>query len=102
MDFKSDDTRIWLEDAEGREVAFLEFAEEAPGVVNILHTVVDDSLAGRGIAGELNKAGAERLRAEGKKAVLSCSYSVRWFAKHPEYSDVVYGAEESTEKKDEP
>ena len=30
MDFKSDDTRIWLEDAEGREVAFLEFAEEAP------------------------------------------------------------------------
>ena len=30
MDFKSDDTRIWLEDADGREVAFLEFAEEAP------------------------------------------------------------------------
>ena len=28
MDSKSDDTRIWLEDAEGREVAFLEFAEE--------------------------------------------------------------------------
>lgn len=29
MDFRSDDTRIWLEDADGREVAFLEFAGDA-------------------------------------------------------------------------
>lgn len=90
MEFKSNDNRIWLEDADGNEVAFLEYAEERPDVVNILHTVVDDSLAGRGIAGELNKAGAEKLRSEGKKAVLSCSYSVHWFEKHPEYQDVLY------------
>ena len=26
---------------------------------------------------------------DGRKAVLSCSYAVKWFSKHPEYADVL-------------
>lgn len=88
-DFKINDDRIWLEDEGGRQIALIEFPEVKPGVVDIMHTEVDPSLGGRGIAGELTKATAEKLRCDGRKAVLSCSYAVKWFSKHPEYADVL-------------
>lgn len=37
------------------------------------------------------KAAAEQLRSQNRKAVLTCSYAVNWFGKHPEYEDVVKG-----------
>ncbi len=89
MDFKSEKEKTWLEDESGRQVAVLEHPEVRPGVVVLLHTIVDPSLSGQGIAGKLTKAVADRLRAEGIKAELSCSYSVQWFEKHPEYKDIL-------------
>ena len=51
------------------------------------------TVSDRSFRGERADAGgpavAERLRAEGVKAELSCSYSVRWFARHPEFSDIL-------------
>ena len=32
---------------------------------------------------------AAQLRRDHKKAILTCSYAVQWFEKHPEYDDVV-------------
>ena len=32
---------------------------------------------------------ARQIRAEGKKARLTCSYAAAWFPKHPEYADLV-------------
>ena len=87
--FKIEDDRIWLEDDVGKRIALIEFPEFKPGVVNIVHTEVDPSLGGRGIAGELTKAAVEKLRVDGRKAVLSCSYAVKLFSKHPEYADVL-------------
>ncbi len=89
MDFKSDKNMTWLEDESGRRVAYLEYPEVRPGVVNLMHTVVDPSLSGQGIAGKLTKTVADRLREEGIKAELSCSYAVQWFEKHPEYGDIL-------------
>lgn len=57
--------------------------------VDINHTFVDDSLRGQGVAGKLMEAVAEHLRSQGKKAVLTCSYAISWFEKHPEYQDVL-------------
>lgn len=37
------------------------------------------------------EAAAKQLRETDKKAVLTCSYAVKWFEKHPEYSSVVKG-----------
>lgn len=97
-DFKTDNDRIWLEDNAGKMIALIEFPEVKPGVVNIVHTEVDPSLGGRGIAGELTKAAAEKLRGENRKAVLSCSYAIRWFSKHPEYADVLEDPEKEAKK----
>jgi predicted GNAT family acetyltransferase len=89
MEFKSDEKKMWLEDENGKVVALLDYPEVAPGVVNFAHTEVDPSLGGQGIAAKITEAAAERLRREGLKAELSCSYSIRWFSKHPEYADVL-------------
>ena len=49
----------------------------------------DPSLRGQNLADKLMNAVAEQLCAEDKKAVLTCSYAVKWFDKHPEYKGVI-------------
>lgn len=98
MDFKSNNDRIWLEDENGKVVALLDYPEVSPGVVNFAHTEVDPSLGGQGIAAKITEAAAQKMRLEGRKAVLACSYSIRWFSKHPEYADVLLNPEEEAAK----
>ena len=76
---------------EGRLTAEVTFPDVDTDTVNIDHTFVDDSLRGQGVAGQLMKAAAEQLRSQNRKAVLTCSYAVNWFGKHPESQDVVKG-----------
>lgn len=83
-----DDDRIYMTDDTGRMVAQVVFPDVTPGVVNIQHTYVDDSLRGHGVAGRLLEAAAIRLRQEHKRAVLTCPYARKWFAAHPEYQDI--------------
>ena len=89
MILKTDESRSWLEDESGEEVAVLEHPEIRRGVVNIRHTYVDDHLTGQGVAGKMMKVLAEQLKKKNMKAELSCSYAIRWFAEHPEYDDIV-------------
>ena len=37
-------------------------------------------------------------RREGKKAILTCSYAIRWFRMHPEYQDLLEDPEEEAGK----
>ena len=98
MDFKNDNGKAWLEDENGRQIAVLEYPEVRPGVVNMIHTEVEPSLGGQGIAGKITQHVADRLRDEGLKAELSCSYSIKWFSQHPEYSDVLDDPEMEAKK----
>ena len=49
MDFLENDQKIWLEDESGKVTAYVEFPE-INGVGNVMHTVVDPSLRGQGLA----------------------------------------------------
>ncbi len=91
MDFTHSNNQIALYDEEGRLTAEVTFPDVDTDTVNIDHTFVDDSLRGQGVAGQLMKAAAEQLRSQNRKAVLTCSYAVNWFGKHPEYQDGVKG-----------
>ena len=71
MEFKSDQAKTWLEDENGKQIALLDHPEVRPGVVNIVHTEVDPSLGGQGIAG-----------------------------KHPEYADVLADPDKEKQKAD--
>ena len=89
MKFKNDKENTWLENESGERIAVLNHPEVAPGIVNFAHTIVDGSLRGQGVADKITRAAADRLREKGLKAELTCSYSIKWFAQHPEYRDVL-------------
>lgn len=86
MHFESD--CLLLRDESGRTVGEVTFPAVGQDVVNINHTFVHPSLRGRGVAGTMMRAVAERLRGGQKRAVLSCGYARAWFTRHPEYRDV--------------
>lgn len=86
MDFTCEQNKIFLLGDNKEIVAEVTFPDIDNNTVDINHTFVDDSLRGQGIAGKLMELAAKQLEAQSKKAVLSCSYAVKWFEKHPEYS----------------
>lgn len=88
MEFKHETDRIFATDVNGKVIAEVTFPT-IDGTVVINHTFVDNSLRGQGIAGKLLTAAAEQLRADGIKAKATCSYAVKWFSEHPEYSDIL-------------
>ena len=88
-EWKKEENRIFLESETGEILAYVEFPALREGVVDVAHTVVSPVLQGQGIAGKLMEKLTETLREDGRKAVLSCSYAVRWFEKHPECRDVL-------------
>ena len=87
FDVKKDKTGYVTPD--GNVLAEVLYPEISPGVVEFNHTEVDASLQGQGIAGKLLERAAARVKADGKKAVLTCSYAVGWFERHPQYSDMI-------------
>lgn len=89
MEFKYETDRIYLEDAAGKMVAEVTFPDINENSVEINHTFVDDSLRGQGVAGKLMEEVAKRLRAEGKTAVLTCSYAISWFQKNKGNEDLI-------------
>jgi predicted GNAT family acetyltransferase len=61
------------------------------GQMVLTHTEVPSEYSGQGIASRLAKGTFELLRQSGRKAVLKCPFMGAFFARHPEYADVVAG-----------
>ena len=78
--FLTEQGRIYMEDAQGRIVAEITFPEILPGVYNIDHTFVDNSLRGQGIASKLVQAAVDEIRRRGGEVQATCSYAVKWLS----------------------
>ena len=89
MKFEVEQNRIYLANENGEAAAEVIFPAVGEGVVEIRRTWVDDSLKGQGVAALLMEACYEALKADGRKAVLLCSYAVKWYGEHPERNDIV-------------
>ena len=98
MTYKSENNKTWIEDDNGKQIAILEYPEVKPGLVNLVHTEVVPEMNGQGLAGKITEYVANELRKQGIKAELTCSYSIRWFSKHPEYNDILNDPEEEAKK----
>ncbi|MBQ7477829.1 MAG: N-acetyltransferase [Selenomonadaceae bacterium] len=81
LQFHHEANRIYAEDDSGKMIAEIVFPESSPGVCEIVHTYVDDSLRGRGVAGKLMELAASAIEGQGKKVTASCSYAMKWLAK---------------------
>jgi uncharacterized protein len=67
------------------------YYREENGVLVLTHTEVPSEFGGRGIGSRLARGVFSILRATGRKAVLRCPFMGGWYARHPEYADVVVG-----------
>ncbi len=83
MNWKTEPGRIFREE-NGKLLAEIRFPEILPGICDICHTFVDESLRGQGIAGELAQMAVNQILSEGKKAKASCSFVVKWLERHPQ------------------
>ena len=97
MEFKENTEKIWLENEEGKIIAYVEFPM-INGTANVMHTVVDSSLRGQGVAGRLMEALVEKMEKEDRKLELTCSYAVDWFNKNREHENVLADAEKEYAK----
>lgn len=75
---------------EGEAVAAAYYRIE-DGRLVLTHTEVPTEFSGQGIATKLAQGTFDLLRKSGRKAVLKCPFMGQFFAKHPEYADVVDG-----------
>ena len=57
----------------------------------LTHTEVPQEFGGQGIASKLARAAFDDARAQGLKLVLKCPFMASWYARHPDYGDVVAG-----------
>lgn len=89
MEFTHNENQIALYSESGQLIAEVTFPYLDDGTVDINHTFVDASLRGQGVAGKLMDALAADLEQRNLKAVPTCSYAVKWFEKHPEYSKLL-------------
>ena len=89
MEFIHNNNQIVVYTPDYLVVAEVTFPDLDGNTVNVNHTFVDDVLRGQGIAGKLMEELVQELRQSGKKAVLTCTYALKWFENHPEYADVL-------------
>jgi predicted GNAT family acetyltransferase len=57
----------------------------------LIHTEVPYQFTGQGIGSQLARGVFDAIRAQGGKVVLRCSFMGGYYARHPEYSDIVIG-----------
>jgi predicted GNAT family acetyltransferase len=84
MKFVHKENEIVGYDENQKEVAKVTFPSIGGNMVDVDHTVVDESLKGQGVAGKLMEEVAKDMKETNRKAKLSCSYAVAYFARHPE------------------
>jgi predicted GNAT family acetyltransferase len=65
------------------------YYREQAGDLAFIHTEVPAEFSGLGIGTELARGAFDILRESGRRAVLVCPFMANFYAKHPEYADVV-------------
>ena len=76
---------------EGDDIAAADYRLDENGDLVLIHTEVPYEYSGRGIGTRLATGTFDLIRASGRKAVLRCSFMQRFYATHPQYSDIVVG-----------
>lgn len=76
---------------EGDAIAAAYYRRDENGHLVLTHTEVPSEYGGRGLASTLARGLFDMARARGDKLVLKCPFMSAWFAKHPDYADVVAG-----------
>ncbi len=89
MEWTAERDAVRLLDDQDAVLAEVTFPQVEPGIVEINHTFVDETLRGQGIAGQLMSRAVASIAASGYYARPTCSYAASWFEKHPEHASLL-------------
>jgi NAD+ kinase len=73
----------------GGEVAGVLHYRRTEDSVDLMHTEIDQSFEGRGLAGRLARGALEDARLRKTPVVVTCPFVTGYLERHPEYSDVL-------------
>lgn len=75
----------------GSDIAAAYYRRDENGHLVLTHTEVPSEYGGRGFASMLARGVFNMARQRGDRLVPKCPFMAAWFAKHPDYGDVVAG-----------
>lgn len=78
-----------IDGSEDMALAFYQMDENGHRVLT--HTEVPYEFSGLGLASKLARFVFDDARAGGVKLILKCPFMAGWYARHPDYADVVAG-----------
>lgn len=85
-----EDEFAYLDD-DGRMLADIGFKSINEGRTYVVErTWVDEAARGRGLAGKITAEFLKKVREEGKSVLPLCSYTQKYFEKHPEVQDILF------------
>ena len=90
MEFNVESNRIYAVNEKGALIAEITYPDVDTDKVMINRTMVDDSLRGQGVAAKLAEMAYHEIKSRDKKAVVTCSYAVKWFDQNQEYQDILF------------
>lgn len=73
------------------EIAAAYFRMRGDQIV-LTHTIVPERFSGQGIGSQLARGVFDEVRASNRKVILICPFMSAFYARHPEYGDVVADA----------
>ena len=73
---------------DGQLAGFTEYREH-PGVVDFVHTEIDDAYEGQGLGGQLARGALDQVRTSGRQVIATCPFIKGWIAKHEDYQDLL-------------
>lgn len=88
VDDKTAQHRFELPIEDSHEVAAAYYRTEGDRVV-LTHTIVPERFSGQGLGSRLARGTFDAIRASGRKVVLICPFMAAYYARHPEYADIV-------------
>lgn len=81
------DKKVFLTVVDGHQ-AYIDYELDGSKMI-VMHTIVHDTIGGRGIAGELTRAALDTAHANRWAVIPVCSYTQTYIKRHPEYQDLV-------------
>ena len=74
---------------DGKVAGFVQYQRRGDGVIDLVHTEIDDAYEGQGLGGKLARGTLDLVRSRGEHVVASCPFINGWIEKHPDYEDLV-------------
>jgi hypothetical protein len=72
---------------------YLNYYGDDPAFIEIYHTFVPAELRNRGLAQMLISEAALYAKSSGRKIKAACSYAENYFAKHPEFKELLFNGQ---------